>query len=163
MITSIIALHVGIDLILGLTEFGLAMMVANIAFTSGLWLRGLVSGIQQPSADSCSLADRLERKRSRLLALAADPDRVLDPIDQSSATAVVPAPSLDPAVNRREPFILVRRDGRSESGCTAVLTLSWWLPSILADRAARNRPRCAVHTAGRVRFLGRGRTARPKQ
>ena len=50
VITSVVFLHVGIDLMLGLTEFGLAMIVANITFMSGFWLRGLVTGVQQPSA-----------------------------------------------------------------------------------------------------------------
>ena len=127
MIASIICLHVGIDLILGLTEFGLAMMVANIAFMSGLWLRGLVSGIQQPSADLMFARRSPRAEALAILALAADPDRVLRPIDQSSATAMVPAPK-GPGPTRPEPFILVHSDGRTESGFKAVLTLSRWLP-----------------------------------
>ena len=63
VITSVVFLHVGIDLMLGLTEFGLAMIVANITFMSGFWLRGLVTGIQQPSRISLSLPDRLEPRR----------------------------------------------------------------------------------------------------
>ena len=127
MIFSVVALHFGIDLILGLTEFGLAMMVANIAFISGHWLRGLVTGIQQPSADLVFARRSTRAEALAILALAADPDRVLRPIDQSSATAVVPPPN-DPGPNRLEPFFLVRSDGRTDFGFKAVLTLSRWFP-----------------------------------
>jgi Vitamin K-dependent gamma-carboxylase len=127
VIASVIALHVGIDLILGLTEFGLAMMVANIAFMSGVWLRGLVTGMQQPSVDLIFARRSPRAEALAILALAADPDRVVRPIDQSSATAVVPS-SNSPVPTRLEPCFLVRSDGRTESGVKAVLTLSRCLP-----------------------------------
>jgi hypothetical protein len=127
VIASVLFLHVGIDLILGLTEFGLTMIVANIAFASGPWLRGLITGLQQPVADlyfpprsprACALG---------VLALAADPDRLLQVIDASSATAPVPFP--DHSLGHpSEPFVLSRSDGRKEYGFNAVLTLSRWLP-----------------------------------
>jgi hypothetical protein len=127
LIASVVALHVGIDLILGLTEFGLAMIAANIAFISGPWLRSLVTGLQQPFAYVVYARTSPRAEALAVFALAADPDHVLDPVDRSAAAVVLP-PSLDPAANRREPFFLVRRDGRSEFGWRAVLTLSWWLP-----------------------------------
>jgi hypothetical protein len=40
IVVSMILLHVGIDLTLGLTEFSLAMIAGNLAFVSGSWLRG---------------------------------------------------------------------------------------------------------------------------
>ena len=44
VLAAVVAMHVGIDRTLGLTEFGLAMMAGNIAFVSGPWLRGLLDG-----------------------------------------------------------------------------------------------------------------------
>jgi Vitamin K-dependent gamma-carboxylase len=43
VIVSVVLLHLGIDLMLGLTEFGLTMIVANLSFVSGEWLRILFS------------------------------------------------------------------------------------------------------------------------
>ena len=43
VIASVILLHVGNDLMLGLTEFGLTMVAANLSFVSGEWLRDLFS------------------------------------------------------------------------------------------------------------------------
>jgi Vitamin K-dependent gamma-carboxylase len=39
VVVSATLLHMGIDLILGLTEFGLTMIAANLVFVSGSWLR----------------------------------------------------------------------------------------------------------------------------
>ena len=45
MITGAVLLHLGIAFVApGLTEFGLAMIAANLAFCSGPWIRSLVSG-----------------------------------------------------------------------------------------------------------------------
>jgi hypothetical protein len=51
MLTGMILLHLGIDLTLGLGEFTLAMITANLAFIPGSWLRrifGLFSGAGPP-------------------------------------------------------------------------------------------------------------------
>jgi hypothetical protein len=47
IIASMILLHLGIDLILGLTEFGLTMIAANFAFINGAWLQDLARGPRQ--------------------------------------------------------------------------------------------------------------------
>jgi len=45
MILGAVGLHLGIAIVSpGLTEFGLAMIAANLSFVSGVWLRGLASG-----------------------------------------------------------------------------------------------------------------------
>ena len=45
LLAGVVALHVGIAVMSpGLTEFALAMMAGNLAFVSGAWLRGLVTG-----------------------------------------------------------------------------------------------------------------------
>jgi hypothetical protein len=43
VLVAMALMHFGIDLLLGLTEFGLAMIAANLAFVSGAWLRGLLA------------------------------------------------------------------------------------------------------------------------
>jgi len=127
VITSVVFLHVGIDLMLGLTEFGLAMIVANITFMSGFWLRGLVTGIQQPSAHLAFARTSPRAETLAVLALAADPDHVLQPTDLDSASSVVPVPDHS-AGNGGEPLVLFRSNGRREFGFSAVLTWSKWLP-----------------------------------
>jgi len=52
LIASVFLMHVGIDLTLGLTEFGLAMLAGNLAFASGPWLRGLSAKTRGQSAGS---------------------------------------------------------------------------------------------------------------
>jgi hypothetical protein len=127
LIMSVVALHVGIDIILGLTEFGLAMIVANIAFISGPWLRSLVTGIHQPYAN-LHFARRSPRAEAlAVLALAADPDRILHPVDQDSGTGVVARPN-DATGYEPEQLFLARSDGRVEHGFKAILTLSRWIP-----------------------------------
>jgi hypothetical protein len=44
VLVSAVTLHLGIDLILGLTEFGLTMIAANLVWVSGSWLRQIVAG-----------------------------------------------------------------------------------------------------------------------
>jgi hypothetical protein len=47
VIASMVLLHLGNDLMLGLTEFGLTMIAANLAFVSGLWIRQLSTDSRQ--------------------------------------------------------------------------------------------------------------------
>ena len=48
LLACVIAMHLSIDLILGLTEFGLAMIAANLAFFSGTWLRRVIAPTKTP-------------------------------------------------------------------------------------------------------------------
>jgi hypothetical protein len=43
VLVSAVSLHLGIDLILGLTEFGLTMIAANLVWVSGSWLRQIAA------------------------------------------------------------------------------------------------------------------------
>jgi hypothetical protein len=51
---SVVLLHLGIDFMLGLTEFGLTMVAVNLSFVSGEWLRGLFA----PATPSCAWTAR---------------------------------------------------------------------------------------------------------
>jgi len=52
LMASVVLMHVGIDLTLGLTEFGLAMLAGNLAFVSGPWLGRLFTRIRGHFAGS---------------------------------------------------------------------------------------------------------------
>jgi hypothetical protein len=68
-------MHLGIDFILGLTEFGLTMIAANLAFVSGAWIRGLKPGAEPPMVLSSSGRDGdldARRRRERERSTAAD-------------------------------------------------------------------------------------------
>ena len=43
LLIAVALMHFGIDLTLGLTEFGLAMLAGNLAFVPASWLRGRAS------------------------------------------------------------------------------------------------------------------------
>ncbi|MBX6315736.1 MAG: DUF393 domain-containing protein [Isosphaeraceae bacterium] len=127
LLVAITAMHFVIDLMLGLTEFGLAMITGLIAFASGPWLRSLVAGRGGPAGTvyydgACSRC-----RASVALVAAADPDRIIEPID---LTAVEPGAL--PAGLSREGCLralhLVRADGRIVSGYDAMITLMRWLP-----------------------------------
>ena len=50
LLLAVVLMHLGIDLLLGLTEFGLTMIVANLAFIPGAWLREIWAGSRGPSS-----------------------------------------------------------------------------------------------------------------
>jgi hypothetical protein len=61
VLAAIVGMHLGIDLVLGLTEFGLTMIAANLAFVSGPWIRRVSSGAGQ----SRVLRSSTDREASR--------------------------------------------------------------------------------------------------
>ncbi len=50
LITMTLGLHVAIGITMGLYEFALAMMIANVAFFSGSWIGTVINGEQSPAA-----------------------------------------------------------------------------------------------------------------
>jgi hypothetical protein len=68
VIVSTALLHLGIDLILGLTEFGATMIAANLVFVSGSWLRSLAADPEptpesRPTVIISSSPRRTEKRR----------------------------------------------------------------------------------------------------
>jgi hypothetical protein len=113
LLVSVALLHLGIDLFLGLTEFGLAMITANLAFASGPWLRGLVTGTRGPSGSlACDAGSPRARSLAALLS-AMDPGGVLAPADG-------PPPPRG--------LTLVDARGRTFEGPDAALVAARWLP-----------------------------------
>ncbi|WP_152051215.1 DCC1-like thiol-disulfide oxidoreductase family protein [Tautonia marina] len=95
VISLTIALHLGIAVTMGLYEFALAMIVANMAFVSGPWLRSLVTGTNPEPLrvlydGACGLC-----RTSVAMGSAADPGRMIDWIDVTTMEVKAVHPSLD--------------------------------------------------------------------
>ena len=77
LLAGVAVLHLGIAVTSpGLAEFALAMLAANLAFVSGPWLRGLVTGADQPGLTVLYDGACPRCRASMALILAADPDQV---------------------------------------------------------------------------------------
>jgi predicted DCC family thiol-disulfide oxidoreductase YuxK len=128
MIAGAFILHLGIALVApGLTEFGLAMMGANLAFFSGRWLRSLATGREQPAIRVLFDGACPRCRSSMALLTAADPDRALEAIDFTA----VDVESLNPGLTRdgcMRSMHAIRRDGQARAGFDAVRALLTWLP-----------------------------------
>ena len=128
MIAGAILLHLGIAFVApGLTEFGLAMIGANLAFVSGAWLRSLATGREQPAVRVLFDGACPRCRASMALATAADPDRVVEPIDLTA----VDVQTIHPALTKKacmESMHVISRYGRVTAGFDGVRTLAGWLP-----------------------------------
>jgi len=128
MIAGAVVLHLGIAIVApGLTEFGLAMIAANLAFFSGSWVRSLVSGRDQPALQVLFDGACPRCRASMALVTAADPDRVLEPIDLTA----VDVETLHPALTKKacmESMHVISRQGRVTAGFDAVRSIGAWLP-----------------------------------
>jgi predicted DCC family thiol-disulfide oxidoreductase YuxK len=120
-------LHMGIAFVSpGLTEFGLVMITANLAFFSGPWIRSLVTGTKQPVLRVLFDGACPRCRASMALVTAADPDQVLQPIDLTA----VDVTSLHPSLSKKacmESMHVIDRQGRVTAGFDAVRSLCGWL------------------------------------
>jgi len=177
MIFGAILLHLGIAAVSpGLTEFGLAMIAANLAFASGAWLRSLAAGREDEQPALKVLFDGAcpRCRASMALATAADPDRVVEPIDLTAVDVATVHPSLTRAACM-EAMHVVSRSGRVDAGFDAVVRLGKALPlfrplamvaglpgfksigRVVYNRIASTRPRdgactddvCGIHPPAR--------------
>jgi predicted DCC family thiol-disulfide oxidoreductase YuxK len=172
MLAGVVALHAGIAIMSpGLTEFALAMLVGNVAFVSGAWLRGLATGANQPALRALYDGACPRCRASMALVLSADPDHVIEPLDLTVTDVASIHSSLTRADCMRS-MQLVSRSGRVTSGFDAMRSLSAWLPIFwliaiigylpgvawigrrVYNRLAANRPRdvpctddaCGIHS-----------------
>jgi predicted DCC family thiol-disulfide oxidoreductase YuxK len=125
-----VALHVGIGLTApGLAEFGLAMIAANLAFVDGAWLRGLVTGRDRSGPAGRVLYDGACPRCRRVMALvtAADPDRLVEPVDLTAVDVSAVHPGLTREACLRA-MHLVGSDGAVSAGYDAAVRLGRWLP-----------------------------------
>ena len=143
MVAGAAAMHVGIGLTLGLFEFSLAMLAANLAFFSGPWLRSLVAGLDQPSGKVLYDGACPRCRASMAFITAGDPDRVVEPIDLTA----VDVSSIHPGLTREaclQSMHLVRSDGRVEVGYDAVTRLLAWTPLTTLFALVRFVPGVAI-------------------
>jgi len=127
LIVAVALMHLSIDLCMGLTEFGLAMVAATLAFSSGPWLRSLVTGIEPPTGYLLFNGRSSRHRALTRWVMAADPDRLIRAIDTSTSDVSALPRDLTPA-EAHQSLLLIRADGRSNSGPDAVLIVSRWLP-----------------------------------
>jgi predicted DCC family thiol-disulfide oxidoreductase YuxK len=128
MIAGVVLLHLGIAIVApGLTEFGLIMLGANLAFISGSWLRSLATGREQPVLKVLYDGACPRCRASMALVTAADPDRVIEPIDLTA----VDVESLHVGLTKKacmESMHVLSRYGWVTAGLDAVRSLAAWLP-----------------------------------
>lgn len=124
------AMHLGILVSMGLAEFGLAMLAGNLAFVSGRWVRGLVTGPAEARARDRVLFDgACPLCRSSIgWIVASDPGRSFDLIDLNTADLRAIHPSLTPDACRRSMHIVRGRDGAVFAGFDAVARIARRLP-----------------------------------
>lgn len=130
MIVGAVLLHLGIAVVSpGLTEFGLAMIAANLAFVSGIWLRSLATGREDEQPAVRVLFDGAcpKCRASMAVATAADPDRVVEPIDLTAVDVKTIHPGLTHE-NCMRAMHVVSRSGRVSAGYDAVMRLAAHLP-----------------------------------
>jgi predicted DCC family thiol-disulfide oxidoreductase YuxK len=128
LLAGAVTLHAGIALTApGLTEFGLAMIGANLSFVSGSWLRSLVTGRDQPALQVLYDGACPRCRASMALLTAADPDRALQPIDLTRVDVSSLNPSLTKEACMRSMHVIAR-DGRIKFGFDAVRAIGGWLP-----------------------------------
>ena len=160
VLATVVALHVGIELTLGLGEFALAMIAGNLAFVPGGWLRSLVTGREpSPPADRLVYDGACPRCRASVaLVVAADPGRLIEPVDLTAVDVSTVHPTLTRESSLKS-MHLVRADGRVFAGYDAVTALCRRLPLFWGLGLAGSLP--PVSTAGR-RVYNRVAAGRPR-
>jgi predicted DCC family thiol-disulfide oxidoreductase YuxK len=132
-----VAMHLGIAVISpGLTEFALAMLAGNLAFFSGAWLRGLAAGPTQPSLKVLFDGACPRCRASMALIAAADPDRVIEPIDLTAVDVASIHPDLTRKGCMRSMHVVSRSRGITAGfdgvrSVAASLPLFWPVAAIL--------------------------------
>lgn len=129
-LAMVVSLHVGIGLTApGLTEFGLAMIAANLAFVPGPWLRSLVAeDVPGKSSGSVLYDGACPRCRASLAFLsAADPDRLIEPIDLTAVNVKTIHPSLT-SEKCLTSMHMVGSTGEVWAGYDALVKIGRWLP-----------------------------------
>ena len=148
MLAGALLLHFGIAVVsLGLTEFALAMLTANLAFVSGSWLRRLVAGPDQPVVSVLYDGACPRCRASVALIMSADPDQVVRPIDLTTVDVRTIHPELTAQACFRSMHI-VTRQGIVKSGFDAVRGLCARLPLFWPAAAVGMIP--GVASAGRL-------------
>lgn len=121
-----IGLHLGIMLMMGLYEFAAGMIIANVAFANGAWLRGLVAGGSKPTRVLYDGACPRCRASVALMG-AADPDRNVEWLDLTATELGAVQPSLTREACMRSMHAVTPR-GKVMAGYDAMLGVARRLP-----------------------------------
>jgi predicted DCC family thiol-disulfide oxidoreductase YuxK len=128
ILAGVLVFHLGIAIMSpGLTEFALAMMAGNLAFVSGSWLRGLVTGPIQPALRILFDGACPRCRASLALFAAADPDHVIGPVDLTAVDLKSIHPSLSPE-QCLQSMHAVSSTGRVTIGFDAMRSIAASLP-----------------------------------
>ena len=179
-----IGLHVGIAATMGLYEFALGMIVANLAFASGPWLRSLATG-RDPEAIRVLFDGDCPRCRASVaLGGAADPGRMVDWVDLTAVGVREIHPALTPeaclsSMHAVGPGARLRSGFDAVLGVARRLPLCWplavvgsmpgvtWVGRLSYNKVAASRPRdvpCTDETCALPASDGpRGRPASPSK
>jgi predicted DCC family thiol-disulfide oxidoreductase YuxK len=128
LLTAVVALHVGIAVMSpGLTEFALVMLAGNLAFVPGAWLRRLATGPIQPALRILYDGACPRCRASVALIAAADPDRVIEPVDLTAVDVRTIHPGLTYEACLRS-MHAVSPGGFITAGFDAMRSVAAWLP-----------------------------------
>jgi predicted DCC family thiol-disulfide oxidoreductase YuxK len=111
----------------GLTEFGLAMLAANLAFVSGSWPRRLATGPDQPALRVLFDGGCPRCRASIALMASADPDHVVEAVDLTAVDVKAIHPALSPAACFQSMHAITRA-GRITRGFDAIRAIAGRLP-----------------------------------
>ncbi len=122
-------MHIGIGITLGLVEFSLVMVAANLAFVSGPWLRSLVAGAVPGQVAGRVLYDGAcpRCRASMAIVSAGDPDRLIEPVDLTAVDVTKVHPSLSREACMRS-MHLVTSKRKVKEGYDAVMAILGWTP-----------------------------------
>jgi predicted DCC family thiol-disulfide oxidoreductase YuxK len=138
MLAGAVLLHVGIAVTNpGLGEFAVGMLAANLAFVSGPWLRGLVTGLVQPSLTVLYDGACPRCRASVALIVSADPDHVVRPVDLTAVDVRTIHPALTADACMRSMHV-VTAQGIIASGFDAVRAVGFrlplfWVPALIGS------------------------------
>jgi predicted DCC family thiol-disulfide oxidoreductase YuxK len=104
------------------------MLAANLAFIPGGWLRGLVTGPDQPALRVIFDGACPRCRASMALFSAADPDRVLEPVDLTAVGVQTIDARLTEADCLRS-MHAISNAGRITAGFDAMRSVAAWLPA----------------------------------
>jgi predicted DCC family thiol-disulfide oxidoreductase YuxK len=123
----------------GLTEFTLAMLSANLAFVSGSWLRGLATGGDGPALRVLYDGACPRCRASMALVVAADPGRVVEPVDLTAVNvrSIHRGLTLESCLRSMH---VVSASGRVRSGYDAVRSIGARLPLFWPIAAVAHLP-----------------------
>jgi predicted DCC family thiol-disulfide oxidoreductase YuxK len=158
VLALVVAMHLGIELTLGLGEFAAAMLAANLAFVPGSWLRGFAVAPESPPLKVLFDGACPRCRATAALVIAADPGGAIEPIDLTAVDVRAIHPDLT-AEGCLRAMHVVSGAGAVAAGFDAVRWIGGRLPLFWPSAAIASLP--GVASLGRVVY-NRIAAARPR-